>query len=80
MPARSPDASWDVLARTMADLRALSSVLGLLGWDRETYMPEGGEAARGQQMATLEAVAHESASRGLAPGGGAEGGEHSPCP
>lgn len=31
----------------------------VLGWDQETYMPEGGNEARTQQMATLERIAHE---------------------
>ncbi len=30
----------------------------VLGWDQETYMPPGGAAHRGQQLATLSRVAH----------------------
>jgi carboxypeptidase Taq len=43
----------------MSDLRALSSVAGLLQWDQETYMPRAGAAARGQQLAAVEGVLHE---------------------
>jgi carboxypeptidase Taq len=31
----------------------------LLGWDQNTYMPMGANAARGQMMATLSLLAHE---------------------
>ena len=31
----------------------------LLGWDQNTYMPVGANAARGQMMATLSLLAHE---------------------
>lgn len=38
------------------DLRYAAS---LLGWDEATYMPPGGEVARGRQLATLRRLAHE---------------------
>ena len=38
------------------DLRAASAVLS---WDQTTYMPPGGAAARGRQLATLGRLAHE---------------------
>ncbi|HXI18681.1 MAG TPA: carboxypeptidase M32 [Chloroflexota bacterium] len=38
------------------DVGAASSVLG---WDQTTYMPPGGAAARGRQLATLGKLAHE---------------------
>lgn len=41
---------------TGGDLRAAGSVLG---WDQATYMPAGGSAARGRQLATLGRLAHE---------------------
>ena len=31
----------------------------VLGWDQQVYMPKNGAAFRGQQMATLQALAHE---------------------
>jgi len=43
------------LAR-ISDLRAAEAVLS---WDQETYMPPGGAAARAEQLATLERLAHE---------------------
>ncbi len=62
--SRSPQ---DMLAdlkgrlREIADLRAANAVLS---WDQSTYMPEGGAAARGRQMAVLSRFAHE---RSVAP-------------
>jgi len=53
------DEPWKTIDRAMADLRALSSVLGLLQWDQETYMPAAGAAARGLQLAAVEGVLHE---------------------
>jgi carboxypeptidase Taq len=44
--------------REIADLRAANSVLS---WDQATFMPEGGAAARGRQMAMLSRLAHERA-------------------
>src|SRR5918995_4460897 len=38
------------------DLRAASAVLR---WDQTTYMPPGGAASRGRQLATLGRLAHE---------------------
>jgi carboxypeptidase Taq len=44
------------LLATVSDLRAAASILS---WDQSTYMPPGGAAARGQQLATLGRLAHE---------------------
>lgn len=38
------------------DLQAVDSILG---WDQEVYMPPQGFQARGEQMATISAMAHE---------------------
>ena len=45
--------------RKLADLRA---ALGLMQWDRETYMPVKGSGFRAQQEATLAEVVHELAT------------------
>lgn len=42
--------------REIDDLRAAGAVLH---WDQTTYMPPGGAAARGRQLATLARLAHE---------------------
>ncbi len=43
----------------MGVLRDLAQAAALLSWDQNTYMPDGAHEARGQQLATLEALAHE---------------------
>jgi carboxypeptidase Taq len=45
----------DRLAR-LTDIRAATAVLE---WDQETYMPDGGTESRGDQLSTLEGLAHE---------------------
>ncbi|MBI5564032.1 MAG: carboxypeptidase M32 [Chloroflexi bacterium] len=37
----------------------LNRATAVLSWDQTTYMPPGGAAARGRQMATLSRLAHE---------------------
>jgi carboxypeptidase Taq len=52
---REPEAR---LRRRIVDLRSLDSTLSLLGWDEETYLPDGARAGRGDQIATLESIRH----------------------
>jgi carboxypeptidase Taq len=42
-----------------ARLGALREALGVLHWDAATNMPEGGAAARSEQVATLKVIVHE---------------------
>src|SRR5258706_4318810 len=37
----------------------LESAASVLRWDQATYMPPGGAAARGRQLATLDRLAHD---------------------
>lgn len=39
-------------------VKDLNAASALLGWDQETYMPEGSGAARAEQIATLDTLAH----------------------
>ncbi|MEQ9500357.1 MAG: carboxypeptidase M32 [Deltaproteobacteria bacterium] len=50
--------SWEDFERRMHELSDLKGVIGLLGWDEETYTPSQGRAARGRQTGTLEAIQH----------------------
>ena len=43
----------------LARVRDLNSAGAVLGWDRETNMPEGGAAARARQLGTLSEMTHE---------------------
>jgi carboxypeptidase Taq len=47
------------LKTLLAEVDDLSSAGAVLSWDQTTYMPPGGGAARGRQMATLGRLAHD---------------------
>jgi carboxypeptidase Taq len=47
------------LKQRLLEINDLNSAAALLNWDQSTYMPPGGAAARGRQMATLGRLAHE---------------------
>jgi carboxypeptidase Taq len=47
------------LKQRLADVDAIGSALGLLGWDLETMMPDGASDQRAQVSATLSRMAHE---------------------
>lgn len=49
----------DQLKTLLQPVHDLSMAAALLSWDQETYMPPGGAAARGEQLATLSRLAHE---------------------
>ncbi len=49
----------DELKIRLREVDDLSSAAALLSWDQTTYMPPGGGAARGRQLATLGQIAHE---------------------
>jgi carboxypeptidase Taq len=48
---------YKTVMRRIADIRYASAVLQ---WDQETYLPPKGAAIRGQQIATLNELAHEA--------------------
>jgi carboxypeptidase Taq len=47
------------LKARLLEISDLWSAGSVLGWDQSTYMPPGGAAARGRQIATLGRLAHE---------------------
>lgn len=47
------------LLELLGEANDLRSAAELLSWDQTTYMPPGGAAARGRQIATLQRLAHE---------------------
>ena len=50
---------FDELVRRLGEISDLEKAASLLSWDEETKMPETGAAARAEQRATLNRVAHE---------------------
>ena len=51
--------SLEALKVLLLEVDDLNSAANLLRWDQTTYMPPGGAAARGRQVATLSRLAHE---------------------
>lgn len=49
-------AEYKAKMQKIADVKYAAAVLQ---WDQETYLPEGGAGFRGQQIATLEELAHQ---------------------
>lgn len=47
------------LKTRLQEVDDLNKAAAVLNWDQSTYMPSGGAAARGRQMATLSRLAHE---------------------
>jgi carboxypeptidase Taq len=47
------------LKTRLLEVNDLNSASAVLHWDQATYMPPGGAAARGRQLATLGRLAHE---------------------
>ncbi len=48
----------DQLKEILAEVYDLNAAAALLEWDQQTYMPPGGTEERGQQMGTLQKLAH----------------------
>lgn len=56
-----PDA-YSALVAHFRELSVLQSCSAVLGWDQQTYMPKGGAAFRGEQLALLAKLCHERAT------------------
>lgn len=52
-------ATLEPLIAHLRTIEHIDSAASLLSWDMETYMPAGGGAARADQIATLQGLAHE---------------------
>lgn len=46
------------LKARLAEIHDIEAAASLLYWDQATYMPPGGAAARGRQLATLQQISH----------------------
>ncbi len=49
----------DQLKARLSEINDLRRANAILGWDQQTYMPSGGNAARAEQSATLQKISHE---------------------
>jgi carboxypeptidase Taq len=52
-------ATLEALTDRLVEIRRIQSAASVLSWDQDTYMPAGGGAARAEQIATLEGLAHQ---------------------
>lgn len=54
--------AYPALVSHFRELSVLQSCSAVLGWDQQTYMPRGGGAFRGEQLALLAKLCHERAT------------------
>lgn len=47
------------LTTRLLEIQRINSAASVLSWDQETYMPAGGGAARAEQIAVLQGLAHQ---------------------
>lgn len=52
-------AEMEALKQRLADVNALRSAIAIMDWDHQTYMPEGGAAARAEHLGILTRLEHE---------------------
>lgn len=58
MPTATTTSAYEQLLNHARETSLLGSSAGLLGWDQETFMPPGGQAYRGKQLAQLARLTH----------------------
>jgi carboxypeptidase Taq len=51
--------NFERLKNRLADINALTSAVGIMEWDQQTFMPRGGAAARAEHVGILSRMAHE---------------------
>jgi len=56
--ADAPEA-YDALLDRVRRWNAVGSAAGVLGWDQQVMMPEGGTPARSKQLSTLSSIRHD---------------------
>src|SRR6266853_682365 len=55
----TPETAYGKLIHATREAALLESCAELLGWDEDTFMPPGGVAHRGRQMALLAGLLHD---------------------
>lgn len=59
----TPQDAYAELHALFARLSVFDGVLGVLSWDMSTMMPDGGGAARAEQLAVMRTLRHETMTR-----------------
>ncbi|WP_435151485.1 carboxypeptidase M32 [Haladaptatus sp. DFWS20] len=57
--AATENATYEEFLGKVKRISNVKNAAGILGWDQEVVMPEGGTPARSQQRSALSAIAHE---------------------
>lgn len=60
--SKKPPQAFQELRELSTEIQQYQSILSLLHWDQETYMPRGGITARSHQIAQLSGLVHELSS------------------
>jgi carboxypeptidase Taq len=50
---------YEQLVKRLSDVRNLNNAAAVLGWDQQTYMPQGSAEPRAYQLETLARIGHE---------------------
>ncbi|MYD62673.1 MAG: carboxypeptidase M32 [Gemmatimonadetes bacterium] len=56
------NSTYQQLIAEIKQISLLGSCAGVLGWDKQTYMPKGGAGHRAEQLALLSGMIHERAT------------------
>ncbi len=56
------ESTYQRLIAEIKQISLLGSCAGVLGWDKQTYMPKGGAGHRAEQLALLSGMIHERAT------------------
>lgn len=51
--------TWLTLQEHIEETELIRQAAGILSWDQHTFMPAGGRASRGRQLAALSAIIHQ---------------------
>jgi carboxypeptidase Taq len=57
--AATENATYEEFLQKVKRISNVQNAAGILGWDQEVMMPEGGTPARSQQRSALSAIAHD---------------------
>ncbi|MFB6186448.1 MAG: carboxypeptidase M32, partial [Halobacteriaceae archaeon] len=59
MAAKPTEEAFDELLSRMKKRANVGYAQGVLSWDQQVMMPEGGAPARSKQISTLSSISHE---------------------
>ncbi len=57
------ETAWNAFRDHVGQVESLTNAIGLLEWDQQTHMPQGGASLRGGSLAVLSALRHEQLTK-----------------